>query len=179
MAGELDPLLVAREFLKPGGERGEGQSKSEWLFEQLQNHEVNEREALEEYREAIEKTDLPMAGFLFNLVRLDEEKHHEVIRAMSATLKKNLFWTKQEGALNLFQPVGPEHAALLPMVEKFIRLEKEGIKEYEKLLSDAKKMYHGLFELLLRTIIKDSEKHLMLLEYLKKYLTKAANARGA
>lgn len=57
--------------------------------------------------------------------------------------------------------------------EEFIRLEKEGIKHYEKLAEESRGYYHGLFKLLLDSMIKDSEKHVQLLEFLRASLKEA------
>lgn len=178
MAG-FDPLLAARDTLWPPREGEEGHPNVEQLFELFKGHELKEREALLEYREAIEQASNPMAAFLLNLIRLDEEKHSEMIHAMIATFEKNLYWTKPPEALDLFREAGADPDRLLPLVEKFIRLEQEGIKEYKSLLRATKKMYRGLFSVLLHSVIKDSEKHLLFLEYLQKYLSRSSNARGA
>ena len=57
--------------------------------------------------------------------------------------------------------------------EEFLRIEKEGIKEYKALLEESSGYYHGLFKVLLGSMIRDSEKHVELLEFLKENLTSA------
>ena len=59
------------------------------------------------------------------------------------------------------------------VTEEFIRLEKEGIKDYKTLLKESSGYYHGLFKVLLDSMIRDSEKHVELLEFLKENLKDA------
>lgn len=173
MAPKFDPIDVTGAFIGlpvEGGGSTEGPPKVERLLRHFEDHEYKERKTLEEYRGAIEKAQNPMVRFLLDLIRLDEEKHHEVINTMLSTLEKHVLWRHSPAALDVFQDVGAERAELLALVQKFIRLEREGIKEYEGLLSDTKGYYEGLFPLLIRALIKDSEKHLMFLEFLQKYI---------
>ena len=150
-------------------------SKIELLLRHFENHEYKEQKTLEEYRDAIGRVKNPMAKFLLDLIGQDEIKHHELVNAMFATLEKSIFWRHPPAALDVFEDVGTDKEELLALVAKFSRVEREGIKEYEALVGDTKGYYEGLFSLLLRMLIKDSEKHLMLLEFLEKYI-KAARA---
>lgn len=178
MTPGLDPANVSDLIWLPQALGGstEGPSKVEQILRHFEDHEQQEQKTLEEYRQAIERAEHPMVKFLLNLICLDETKHHEVIRAMLSTLQKNVFWRDPPGALDVFQDVGAEREELLTLVNKFIRLERTGIKEYEDLLPDTKGYYEGLFTLLVRALVKDSEKHLMFLEFLQKYLKAARSA---
>jgi bacterioferritin (cytochrome b1) len=62
------------------------------------------------------------------------------------------------------------NAKLREVTEGFIRLEKEGIEEYKTLIKASSGYYHGLFKILLDSMVRDSEKHVELLEFLKKNL---------
>jgi rubrerythrin len=150
-----------------------GLSKVEQLLRHFEEHEHRERNALEEYRATIEKIQNPMVKFVLNLIQLDEARHHELANQMLSTLEKNLFWRSPPGALEVFQGVGAEREELLALVRRFAGLEQDGIKEYENLLSESKGFYEGLFSALLRALIRDSEKHLMFLQFLEKYLKDA------
>ena len=54
--------------------------------------------------------------------------------------------------------------------EEFIRVEREGIRDYKNLLKESSGYYHGLFKVLLESMIRDSEKHVELLEFLNESL---------
>jgi hypothetical protein len=108
----------------------------------------------------------PATRFLLQLIISDEEKHRAVIHAMVATLKGSLNWTKPAGSLE----GGADSALsgkLLETTEEFIQIEKEGIKEYKTLIGESSGYYHGLFKVLMDSMIRDSEKHIELLEFLR------------
>ena len=59
---------------------------------------------------------------------------------------------------------------LRPATDELLRLEKDGIREYKLLAKESSGYYNGLFKVLLDAMIRDSEKHVELLEFLKKHL---------
>ena len=61
-------------------------------------------------------------------------------------------------------------AKLRETTEELLRLEKEGISEYRKLIRESSGYYNGLFKILLDSMIRDSEKHIELLEFLNEHL---------
>ncbi|MCH7914674.1 MAG: hypothetical protein IH856_16850, partial [Deltaproteobacteria bacterium] len=65
-----------------------------------------------------------------------------------------------------------ENKELLKVTADFIKHEKEGIKDYKKLMKSSKGYYYGVFVLLLQSIIRDSEKHVEILEFLRRRLEK-------
>jgi hypothetical protein len=84
-----------------------------------------------------------------------------------------LTWTKPAGSLEGGDDVAGVNRGLRAATEEFIRIEKEGIKEYKTLLEESSGYYHGLFKVLLGSMIRDSEKHVELLEFLKENLASA------
>jgi len=178
MARGVDPMLLVGDLAWPSARfetPREGPSKLEQLFRRFEDHERQERRTLQAYRETVENVEHPMVKFVLNLIQLDEAKHCELVGAMLATLEKDLFWRDSRAALELFQGVGAEKEELLALVKGLVRLERDGLRAYKSLRSEAKERYAGLFSVLLRALIEDSEKHLNLLEFLQRYL-KAAPA---
>jgi rubrerythrin len=151
----------------------EGISPVEKLLNAFEAHESKEERSLEFYKDALAHMANPATRFLMQLIISDEEKHRAVIHAMVATLKGSLTWTKPaaslEGAADLASMDGKLRAA----TEEFIQLEKEGIREYKALIKESSGYYHGLFKILLDAMIRDSEKHVELLEYLKDNLSRS------
>jgi hypothetical protein len=103
---------------------------------------------------------------LLQLIVSDEEKHRAVIHAMIATLQGSLTWTKPADSLE-GEELASLNGKLHAVTEDFIRLEKDGIQEYKTLAKESSGYYHGLFKILLDSMIRDSEKHVQLLEFLK------------
>ena len=83
-------------------------------------------------------------------------------------------WNKPEGSLegaaDLAETNMPGFGS---STDEFIELEKEGIRDCKTLVKESSGYYHGVFKILLDSMIKDSEKHIELLEFLKENLKDA------
>jgi hypothetical protein len=82
-------------------------------------------------------------------------------------------WNKPEGSLEGAADVVETNGQLRVTTDAFIELEKEGIRECKTLVKESSGYYHGVFKILLDSMIKDSEKHIELLEFLKENLKDA------
>jgi bacterioferritin (cytochrome b1) len=150
-----------------------GGSEVEHLMNKFESHEGQEREFLIRYKEVAERSKSRFVRFLLQLIISDEEKHHAVTHAMVSTLQGSLRWTQPADAIGSLHEGEEEKDELLKLTRDFIRLEREGVKEYKKLIKDCRDYYHGLFGLLLDTMIQDSEKHIRILQFLQKKLKEA------
>jgi rubrerythrin len=144
----------------------EGISPVEKLLNAFEAHESQEEKALEYYRNILDQMPSPSTRFLMQLIISDEEKHRAVIHSMVATLKGSLTWTKPAGSLE-GSDLTSMNDRLREATDEFIGLEKDGIKEYKALAKESSGYYHGLFKILLDSMIRDSEKHVELLKFLK------------
>jgi bacterioferritin (cytochrome b1) len=142
-------------------------SPIERLLNEFEAHESKEEKSLEYYKKVLGDMPNPMTRFLLQLIISDEEKHRAVIHAMVATLKGSLNWTKPAGSLEGDTNLAKVNGELREATEEFIRIEKEGIKDYKTLIGESSGYYHGLFKVLMDSMIRDSEKHIELLEFLK------------
>ena len=148
-------------------------SEVERLMSKFEVHETQEGTFVRRYKEIAEKSKNPFVNFLLRLMISDEEKHHAVLHAMVSTLKGDLTWTTQKDAIRGLYDLGDEKGELLKLTEDFIRLEKEGINEYKKLIKESKGYYRNLFVLLFQGMIHDSETHAEILEFLRQRLIEA------
>ena len=142
-------------------------SPVERLLNEFETHEAKEEESLKHYRKLLNKMPNPVTRFLLQLIISDEEKHRAVIHAMVATLRGSLMWTKPEGSLEGAADLAETNGQLRVSTDALIELEKEGIRECKALVKESSGYYHGVFKILLDSMIRDSEKHIELLEYLK------------
>jgi rubrerythrin len=146
-------------------------SPVEQLLNQFEAHEREERAFVDGYRSIVDDHPNPLIRFLLKMIISDEEKHHQVVHAMAASLRSDLTWSDEGTTLHNIGEISPEERReLLRITAEFIAAEKQGIKDTKSLAKASKGYYQGSFELLLRTIIKDSEKHLMILEFIEKTL---------
>ena len=148
-------------------------SPIERLLNEFEAHEAKEEKSLEQYRKLLSGMPNPVTRFLLQLIISDEERHRAVIHAMIATLRGSLTWTKPEGSLEGPADLAEANGQLRVTTDAFIELEKEGIRECKMLVKDSSGYYHGVFKILLDSMIRDSEKHIELLEFLKEHLKEA------
>jgi len=149
--------------------------KEQLTFDKLMQcfaaHESDERQFLEGYRDIADRHQNPLVRFLLQMIMADEEKHHAVMHTVASTLDADLIGRRPRDGLPRLGQISPEEKAdLLKLTAEFIRTEKEGIKEYKALLKPSGNYYGGLLVLLIQTIIHDSEKHLMILQFIDKKL---------
>jgi len=142
-------------------------SPVEKLLNEFEAHEAKEDRALEFYKGSIAHMPNPVTRFLMQLIISDEEKHRAVVHAMASTLRASLNWTKPPDRLEGVADLPTLNGKVRAITEELIHLEKDGIREYQTLVKDSSGYYHGLFKVLLDGMIRDSEKHVELLEFLK------------
>ncbi len=162
--------MCAQEVREPGSDE---LSEVERLMNEFEVHEGYESDFTQRYKEISEKTANPLIRFLLRLIVADEEKHHAVTHAMASTLRGDLTWTKPEDAISGLYEMSESKEELLRLTEDFLEVEKRGIAEYKRLIKASKGYYQGLFSLLLRTMVHDSEKHVDILEFLRQRLKEA------
>ena len=160
---DVSDVNMMFDLLKTPGEI----SPIERLLNEFEAHETKEEKSLEYYKKVLGDMPNPATRFLLQLIISDEEKHRAVIHAMVATLKGSLNWTKPAGSLEGGPDSATAQGRLREATEEFIRIEKEGIKDYKVLISESSDYYHGLFKVLMDSMIRDSEKHIELLEFLR------------
>jgi rubrerythrin len=151
----------------------EGISPVEKLLNEFEAHEAKEDRALEFYKRTMAQMPSPLTRFLMQLIVSDEEKHRAVMHAMVSTLKGSLTWTKPPDSLEGGSELSTTNGKLREVTDEFIRLETDGIREYKTLMKESSGYYHGLFKVLLDGMIRDSEKHVELLQFLKASLKDA------
>jgi len=148
----------------------EGISPVEKLLNEFEAHEAKEDRALEFYKKTLAHFPNPATRFVMQLILSDEEKHRAIIHAMAATLKSSLTWTNTPDTLETIGDVTALNGELRQVTDELIDLEKASIREYKDLAGDSSGYYHGLFKVLLDGMIRDSEKHLELLQFLRENL---------
>ena len=159
---------------KEAGERESPEiSEVERLANEFEAHEAQEGKFLRQYKDLAGKTKNRMIKFLLQLIISDEEKHHAITHAMASTLKGDLNWTNPDDAIRGLYDLGEDKKKLLKLTEDFIRVEKEGISEYKKLIKESRGYYRDLFVLLFQSMVRDSEKHVEILEFLRDRLREA------
>jgi rubrerythrin len=170
---ETIPEIYAMLGDRAAGTEGPEISAVERLANEFEAHESQERMFLERYKELATRSESRMVKFLLDMIVSDEEKHHAITRAMTATLRGDLNWTRPAEAISGLYDLKADKTRLLALTEAFITVEKEGINEYRALVKESKGYYRDLFGLLFRSMIRDSDKHVEILEFLRERLKEA------
>lgn len=147
-------------------------SAFEKILNQFSAHERNEQKFLDEYRDIVERHDNPLVKFLLQLIISDEEKHHDLVRTITSALQADLTWIKGAGAdIPKLGAISEEKKDdLLRLTADFIKAEQQTIDDYRALMKRCQGFHQGLLVLLIKTIIHDSEKHVMILDYIDEKL---------
>jgi rubrerythrin len=146
----------------------------ERMLEQFVAHEQHEQEFVSEYGNIVKRLDNPLVKFLLQLIISDEEKHHALVRTIASGFRKDLEWLKEGADMPRLGSVSQEQKdALLSLTANFIKAEEETISQFEGLMKQSEGYRKGLPTLLIKTIIHDSEKHLMILNYIDERLREA------
>lgn len=153
--------------LEAGGPSPSGPSEIERLVEAFELHQRGEEEVTRRYQAMAHKSKSPLVRFLLQLMVSDEEKHHALTHSMISTLRAGLDWSRPEDAIGGLGEIEGERDELLALTENFLRLERDGIKECKRLMKSSRDYYGGLFEMLLRLMVRDSEKHVEIMDFLR------------
>ncbi len=147
-------------------------SAFEQMLNQFSIHERHEQEFLDEYREIVDRHDNPLVKFLLQLIMSDEEKHHDMVRTITSALQADLTGIKGGGAdIPKLGAISEEKKDdLLRLTADFIKAEKQTIDDYKALMKKSRGFHRGLLVLLIRTIIHDSEKHVLILDFIDEKL---------
>jgi bacterioferritin (cytochrome b1) len=151
------------------------------LMNEFKSHENDEAKHLRTYQEIAAQSEDPLAHFLLGLIIADEERHQQIVGRMVARLEKDLAWKPSEGTARKIRPSAAKVVRLQAALERFLAVERSGIKDYERLRQASGGVGHDIFELLCRTMVYDSEKHIDILEFLLRRLRQArktAKPRG-
>lgn len=151
------------------------------LMNEFRSHENDEAKRLKSYQEIADQAEDPLARFLLGLIIADEERHQQIVGRMISRLEKDLAWKQSEGTAHKSRPSAIKAARLQATLDRFVAVERSGIKDYERLRQASGGLGHDIFDLLCRTMVHDSEKHIAILEFLQRRLRqarKAAKSRG-
>ena len=159
----------------PGEPEGSGRAPVERLLDVFQSHVTREADTLEAYRQLAESTPDPAVALLLRLVLEDEERHHDLLKRMAASLRDAMHWSHSPEALP--SGAGPRRGAtegLVADMRRFIQEEREGTRQLREMARRSRLDDDGLWSLLLETMAADSEKHERILRFVLKRMQSRA-----
>jgi hypothetical protein len=152
----------------------QGRTPIERLLQAFEAHAEAEQDSIAEERRlaaSLQPSDATTA-LLLNQVVADEERHHELLARMAASLADSIRWSHSTGGLpeDVTQARGHPEPEVVRSVRKLLQEEREGIRAMRRLARETSDLYGGLFTLLLNSVIADSRKHEMLLRFVLRRL---------
>ncbi|HVO92539.1 MAG TPA: hypothetical protein VMT22_06840 [Terriglobales bacterium] len=138
------------------------------LMNEFKAHENDEAEWVKNYRRIADESDDSLVRFLLGLIIADEERHHQILDRMITRLKDDLASTRPDQITQRKNVLAAKNTELRGMLERFLDVERRGIKEYQRLSKTSGGLGRDLFGLLCRTMIHDSLKHIGILEFLRR-----------
>lgn len=152
-------------------------SPIEALEEAFEAQQVTKAASVAAYRALVKRNHDPIVAQLLQLVLEDQERHRNLLQRMSATLRDVLNWTRSPEAI----PMGPaaaDDSAYELLVAARARLceERENGQQLRQLAKRDKKLYDGLFKVLLEMMAADAEEHESILRFVVQRLEAAAEA---
>ena len=140
------------------------------LISEVKAHESAEERWLSAYKKTAAEAEDPITRFLLNLIIADEERHHQIIGRMISSLKDDLVAPGKAVPLAVSANAKTRARELNQSIDRFVAVERNGIREYKKLNKASERFNQKLLALLCRSIIQDSVKHIDILRYLRSKL---------
>ena len=148
------------------------------LINEFKTHEGDEEQCLLVYRKIADETGDPLCRFLLNIIVSDEERHYHLIGRMIASLKEDLASTRARPAAAPMAISGATARELGVMLERFLDVERKGIRDCQRLKKTSQRFRQDLLALLCETIVYDSLKHIGILNFLRRKLREEKRPRG-
>ena len=140
------------------------------LIDEFRTHEIDERRWIAIYRKLADQQDQPLFGFLMNLILADEERHREIIEQVVSGLRDELTSVRTVPAEVERRGRDRYRKELAQTIDQLLRVERDGIAEYERLTKISGRVHQDLLALLCKSIVHDSLKHISILDFLRQKL---------
>jgi hypothetical protein len=144
-------------------------SLAERLTRALEAHAAAELHGSATCQQLAERLDDPLSRLLLGLIVEDDRRHESLLQSMVQRLSEDSDHTGSLDERAADSPDGPSSdqlAAVTADLRGLIRDEHEGARYLRHLGRKEPTLYAGLYQLLLETIARDSEKHALILRYL-------------
>jgi hypothetical protein len=132
------------------------------------SHVRDESYVLDRYEELARSTADPGTRFLLQLILADEHHHHQVFEQLQAAAATD---ASEDNIPGPPEPPAAEVPRLLEQTQRFIEFEHEDAASLKTLGRQLRASDTGsLWRLLVELMQLDTEKHLRILDYLKRHL---------
>ena len=140
------------------------------MYEHLTSHAENEQKILEEYQSA--SVDSASSAFLYlvGLIVEDEVRHHRWFEELASSIRTDAELRPEEPAIPRLTRWGAHPQQVAQLTEKLLEQERSDshqLKQLEKELKDQKDT--TLWHLLVKLMEIDTDKHIEILNFIKRH----------
>jgi rubrerythrin len=138
------------------------------LYDHIVQHVENEIDVIRSYERLVEETDSPAFAYLARLILDDERRHHQLLRDLAETIKTSAELSGEPTPIPHLGMWGADREQILAETERYLELEKKDNKELDALAKELRDVRDTtLWELVLRIIQQDNEKHQRILKFIR------------
>lgn len=138
------------------------------LYDHLVSHVENERDVLVAYDELAASTDSPAFAYLARLILDDERRHHAMLDDLAATIRANAELSPDPLPIPDLAMFRADRSKILAQTEWYLDVEREDQRMLAKLRKELRDVRDTtIWELVVRLIQHDNEKHRMILEFVR------------
>lgn len=138
------------------------------LYDKAVRHVEDEREILDGYEALVEETDSPAFAFLARVILDDERRHHRLLQDLAETIRISVEMGDQPTPIPDLALFKADRDRILVETERFLAIERRDNRELDALAADLRHVRkHTLWQLILRLIQRDNEKHREILQFIR------------
>lgn len=138
------------------------------LHDSVVRHVESEHEVLEAYEALIKETDSPAFAYLARLVLDDERRHHQLLNDLAETIRISAEMSDEPKPIPDLALFKADRDRILAETERFLAIEQQDNSELKALAEDLQHVRkHTLWQLVLRLIQRDNEKHREILRFIR------------
>lgn len=137
------------------------------LYDHLTSHVENERDVLVAYQELAENTDSPAFAYLARLILEDERRHHQLLADLAESIRASAELSSEPLPIPDLGMFRVDRERILEQTEWYLEVERDDQKQLARLRKELRDVRDTtLWELIVRLIQHDNEKHRMILEFI-------------
>ncbi len=138
------------------------------LYDHLVHHVEDELDVIRSYADLAEQTDSPGFAYLARLILDDERRHHRLLRDLAETIKTSAEMSGDALPIPELGMWGADRDRIRTETERYLAMEKEDNRNLDALAKELRDVSETtLWQLLVRLVQKDNEKHQMILEFVR------------
>jgi hypothetical protein len=148
------------------------------MFEHLTDHTRREGAMLADYAEVAATSESNALRYVINMLLEDERRHHRYFDELAMSLKSEAEFSAEEPVVPRLDFDRADSVELADLTNRLLENEKDDAKELRRLrkeLHDVKDT--TLWALLIDVMLRDTEKHMEILKFIKQHTPSKRTAR--